>query len=113
MKPPSVADIVPTPHPPRNVSSPTLTLFALFQTEFAPVGVVEQIGLLLALTEGLFDGVPLDRMREAEQALSAAATRFPPEARARLVGNHKLEDADRAAVLAVARQTLAPFQQKP
>jgi len=85
----------------------------LKQTEFAPVGVVEQIGLLLALTEGLFDGVPLDRMREAEQALSAAATRFPPEARARLVGNHKLEDADRAAVLAVARQTLAPFQQKP
>ena len=82
----------------------------LKQTEFAPVGVVEQIGLLLALTEGLFDGVPLDRMREAEQALSAAATRFPPEVRAGLVGNHKLEDADRTAVLAVARQTLAPFQ---
>ena len=48
----------------------------LKQTEFAPVSVVEQITVLLALTEGLFDSVPLDQMREAERALCAASTQI-------------------------------------
>ena len=32
--------------------------------------------MLLALTEGLFDSVPLDQMREAERALCAASTQI-------------------------------------
>src|SRR5277367_84299 len=55
----------------------------LKQTEFAPVGVVEQIGILLALTEGLFDGVPLDKMRAGEQALCVASKQIASDIRER------------------------------
>ncbi len=85
----------------------------LKQTEFAPVSVVEQISVLLALTEELFDSVPLSQMREAERALRAASTQIAPEVRERLVSNHKLNDQDREAVLKVASQSLAPFQNEP
>jgi F-type H+-transporting ATPase subunit alpha len=85
----------------------------LKQTEHAPVSVVEQISVLLALTEELFDSVPLGQMREAERALCAASMQIPPGVRERFVSDHKLDDADREAVLKVARQSLAPFQKKP
>jgi F-type H+/Na+-transporting ATPase subunit alpha len=85
----------------------------LKQTEFAPVSVVEQISVLLALTEGLFDSVPLDQMREAEQALCLASKQIASEVRERFVSNEKLNDADREAVLKIARQSLAAFQKVP
>jgi F-type H+-transporting ATPase subunit alpha len=85
----------------------------LKQTECAPVSVVEQISVLLALTEELFDSVPLGQMREAERDLCAASTQIAPDVRERFVSDHKLNDADREAVLNVARQSLAPFQKKP
>ena len=85
----------------------------LKQTEFAPVSVMDQICELLALTEGLFDLVPLSKMREAERALCAASAQIAPEVRERFVSNRELTDADREAVLKIARQALAPFQKEP
>jgi F-type H+-transporting ATPase subunit alpha len=85
----------------------------LQQTQFAPVAVIEQIAVLVALTGGLFDPVPLEKMREAQRVLSAASTQIPPEVRERFMSNHKLDDADRDAVLKVARQALAPLQKQP
>ena len=85
----------------------------LKQTEFAPVSVVEQISVLLALTEGLFDSVPLEKMRAGEQALCVAATQIASDVRKRFVSGQKLNDADRAAVLNIARQSLAAFQKEP
>jgi F-type H+/Na+-transporting ATPase subunit alpha len=85
----------------------------LKQTEFAPVSVVEQISVLLALTEGLFDSVPLGRMREAEQALCAVSEQITSEMRTRFTSNQKLTDADQEAVLKIARDTLTPFQKEP
>jgi F-type H+/Na+-transporting ATPase subunit alpha len=82
----------------------------LKQTEFAPVSVVEQISVLLALTEGLFDSVPLERMREAEQALCLASKQIASEVRERFTSNEKLNDADREAVLKIAAHALAGFQ---
>ncbi len=81
----------------------------LKQPEFAPVPVPEQLFILLALTAGLFDAVPLERMGEAEQAVHAAATEAPGELLARLAGSEALGDADRAAVIEAARNALAPF----
>src|ERR1700738_5116838 len=43
----------------------------LKQTEFAPVSVVEQITVLLALTEGLFDRVRIGQYEAAGRALPA------------------------------------------
>ena len=85
----------------------------LKQTEFAPVPVVAQISVLLALIEGLFDDVPLDKMRAGEQALCAASTQIASDIRERFAAGQKLNDADRAAVLKIARQSLAPFQKEP
>jgi F-type H+/Na+-transporting ATPase subunit alpha len=84
----------------------------LKQTEFAPVSVVEQITVLLALIEGLFDGVPLDKMRAGEQALCVASKQIASDIRERFVAGQKLNDPDRAAILKIARQSLAPFQKE-
>jgi F-type H+-transporting ATPase subunit alpha len=84
----------------------------LKQTEFEPVSVVAQISVLLALTEGLFDRVPLPRMREAERALCASSTQIATEVRERFVSSTKLSDSDRETVLKVGRQALAPFQKE-
>jgi F-type H+-transporting ATPase subunit alpha len=84
----------------------------LNQTEFAPVPVVDQISVLLALTEGLFDRVQLGQMREAEKALCASLSQIPSDVREHFLSNHPLSDADREVVLKIARQALAPFQKE-
>lgn len=85
----------------------------LQQTEFAPVAVVEQITVLLALTNGLFDSVPLEKMREAQAVLCAASKQIKGEVSERLMSNHKLDDSDRDVILKIAGSALAPFQKKP
>jgi F-type H+-transporting ATPase subunit alpha len=68
--------------------------------------------VLLALIEGLFDGVPLEKMRAGEQALCVASTQITSDIRERFVAGEKLNDPDRAAVLKIASQSLAPFQKE-
>jgi len=84
----------------------------LKQPEFAPVAVPTQITVLLALSATLFDQVPLAQMTEAEQALRQAAKGLPAEVSERLQSNEALRDADREAVLTIARTALARFQPK-
>ncbi len=85
----------------------------LEQSEFAPVSVPEQIAVLLALTMDLFDDVPLERMKEAEQALREAAAKIPADVAERLDTADKLSDDDRKTILEIARQALARFHPKP
>ncbi|MFZ3141867.1 alternate F1F0 ATPase, F1 subunit alpha [Polaromonas sp.] len=82
----------------------------LKQPESAPVPVAAQIAVLMALTEKLFDSVPLDRMPAAEQAVREAAARLPDAVQARFDTAAKLSDADRAAIVQIARTALASFQ---
>jgi len=84
----------------------------LKQPEFAPVSVSAQIAVLLALTAGLFDGVPLDQMTDAENAVRDAAADIPEEVSARFDAN-KLSDEDGATITQIARQALAQFLPKP
>jgi F-type H+/Na+-transporting ATPase subunit alpha len=85
----------------------------LKQPEFAPVPVLEQIAVLLALTAGLFDRVPLEQMTTAEQALRDAVTQIPGQVRGRLDAADKLSSEDRETIIRIARQTLARFEPKP
>jgi F-type H+-transporting ATPase subunit alpha len=71
--------------------------------------MVEQICVLLALTAGLFDPVPIEKVKEAEGALQKAAAQIPAEIAGRFVTADKLSDADRKAVLEIATRTLTPF----
>jgi F-type H+-transporting ATPase subunit alpha len=69
--------------------------------------------VLLALTEGLFDPVPLEKMDDAERAVRQAATGLPQERVAHLIDADKLSDEDRKAILALAREALAPLLSQP
>jgi F-type H+-transporting ATPase subunit alpha len=81
----------------------------LKQAESKPWSMVEQICVLLALTAGLFDPVPLEKMKDAEGALQKAAAQIPEEIAGRFATADDLSDADRKAVLDLATRTLAPF----
>jgi len=84
----------------------------LKQTESEPVSVPEQIAILLALMGGLFDQIPLDKVREAEAALCVGAAEISADVRERFSSADKLSDADRQAILDMAGKSLAPFQPK-
>jgi F-type H+-transporting ATPase subunit alpha len=84
----------------------------LKQPDLSPVSVPAQITILLALTAGLFDTLPLNRMTAAEQAVTAAAASIPSEIVARFDSAQKLNDADRDAMIEIARHALADFQDK-
>lgn len=85
----------------------------LKQPESSPVPVAEQIVILLALTAGLFDQVPLDQMSEAEDAVRQAVVSLAEDKLLRLQDDAKLSDADHQAMLDLARTTLARFQPEP
>jgi F-type H+-transporting ATPase subunit alpha len=84
----------------------------LRQPEFSPVPVAAQISVLLGLSAGLFDPIPIDRMTEAEHAVHAAASAIPTELSARFETATKLSDQDRLAIVDIVRRALDPFQPK-
>ncbi len=84
----------------------------LQQPQFAAVPVLEQITLMLALTVGLFDGLPLERTADVERALCAAAAQIPADVRRRCLQSVKLSDDDRGAILAVANTALLIFKKQ-
>jgi F-type H+-transporting ATPase subunit alpha len=85
----------------------------LKQPEFSPVSVPAQIAVLLASAAGLFDSVPLEKMKVAEQALLEAATDIPADVRGRLDTADKLSDEDRKAIVEIARKALEGFSPRP
>jgi F-type H+-transporting ATPase subunit alpha len=85
----------------------------LKQPELSPVSVPAQIVILLALTAGLFDTLPLERMTDAEQAVTEAAASIPAEIVARFDSAEKLSAKDRDAMIEIARNALAGFKDKP
>jgi len=85
----------------------------LKQPEFAPVSVPAQIAILLALTEKLFDPVPLERTTDAVHALYEAEAKIPAEVCARFETATELSDEDRKTIVEVGRQALARFRPEP
>jgi len=85
----------------------------LKQPQFDPVAVPAQIAVLLALTAGLFDTVPLSRMAEAQRAVKDAAARLAAPLLERVLGADKLNDEDRKAVTDAASAALQGFLPKP
>ncbi|MCP5198910.1 MAG: alternate F1F0 ATPase, F1 subunit alpha [Gammaproteobacteria bacterium] len=81
----------------------------LQQPEFAPVPALEQIVVLSALTAGLFDGVPLGEMGQAEGRVRSAAAGLAPALREALLGGAVPTPASAEAVLAAARTALAEW----
>ena len=82
----------------------------LKQAESAPVSVEAQIAVLLALSEGLFDSIPLDKMPDAEMAVHDTVKALPPEVVQRFLTDTKLNPEDRSLMLKVATEALTHFQ---
>jgi F-type H+-transporting ATPase subunit alpha len=85
----------------------------LKQSESHPVSMIEQIIVLVALTEGLFDPLPLDKVNDAERALQKATADLPPDVAERLTSADKFSDEDRKAILEIAKRALASLQTAP
>jgi F-type H+/Na+-transporting ATPase subunit alpha len=82
----------------------------LKQAESQPVSLLEQITVLLALSAGLLDRVPLEKTTGAEMAVRKAITEIPPDVATRVGSADKFSDVDRKSILDVATRALAPFQ---
>jgi F-type H+-transporting ATPase subunit alpha len=85
----------------------------LKQPQFEAVPVLEQITVLLALTAGLFDDLPLELTADIERALRAATAQLAADAREHCLQSAPLSDADHSAILRVATAALAAFKKKP
>ncbi|NLC31898.1 MAG: F0F1 ATP synthase subunit alpha, partial [Clostridiales bacterium] len=79
------------------------------QPEFAPVSVPAQIMILLALSEGLLDVLPFEKIQDAQQALRRAARQIPLTIREGFEADDELSDETRQTLLELAREALLPF----
>jgi F-type H+-transporting ATPase subunit alpha len=84
----------------------------LKQPESEPVSMTEQIAVLLALTAGLFDNIPLEKANDAERALRKAAAAIPADVADRLTSAEKLSEADRKVIVDIATRALTSFEPK-
>jgi F-type H+-transporting ATPase subunit alpha len=75
--------------------------------------VTAQIAVLLALTNGLFDPVPVERMAEAERAVQTSAADLPAEVVARFDTAARLSEEDQRVIVDRGREVLARFCPAP
>jgi F-type H+-transporting ATPase subunit alpha len=80
------------------------------QSEMEPMSVPEQIVVLLALTNGLFDNIPINKIHEAETALIKSKDEIPADLFKRLFSDKPLSKPDKEAILSIAHKTLSPFE---
>ena len=83
----------------------------LKQPASAPIPLAEQIVVLLALTNGLFDDVPLSRMKDAELSLRKTTNELPDDIRQRFISSSPFSEEDRSFILQVAAKALEHFTQ--
>src|ERR1019366_2282088 len=84
----------------------------LKQQELQSMSVPEQIVVLLALTSGLFENIPINKMQDAETALLKSTTEIDAEILKRLFSDKELSSSDSVAILKFAGDILIPFQDK-
>jgi F-type H+-transporting ATPase subunit alpha len=85
----------------------------LKQSELQHLSVPEQIVMLLALTGGHFDNIPINKIQEAETSLLKHSNQFPAEILKGLFSDKIVSDNDKENILKIAGNILAPFQDKP
>ncbi len=82
----------------------------LRQAESDPFSVPEQITVLLALALGLFDDIPLEQVKPAEQALREAALLMPAPVREHLLRSFPQDEQN--AIRSLAEAALRPFRKE-
>jgi F-type H+/Na+-transporting ATPase subunit alpha len=79
----------------------------LKQPQYATIPAAAQIVTLFAVTAGLFDPLPLDRLADAEAAVRDTVSRELPDLWAAIARGEALDDAQREALVTTARARLA------
>ena len=85
----------------------------LKQKELQPMSAPEQIIVLLALMDGLFDTVPMEEMQLAETELLKIIEELPAEILEHLISATVLSNADREIILNSAKKMLSSFKAVP
>ncbi|MBK8989107.1 MAG: alternate F1F0 ATPase, F1 subunit alpha [Chloroflexi bacterium] len=78
----------------------------LKQAQFAPLPVAQQIAVMLAVTAGLFDDVPVAQIDRLSQVVQEAVVKLETAVCRRIERGEKLSDADREALLARIQATI-------
>jgi F-type H+-transporting ATPase subunit alpha len=78
----------------------------LRQPQYAPLSVADQIAGLLAVSEGLFDPIPVDEISHAERVVRDAVASGQPDICEHIRQGHPLEDEDRQTMLDTAHRAL-------
>jgi F-type H+-transporting ATPase subunit alpha len=81
----------------------------LTQDQYAPMPVAEQIAVLLAATEGVFDPVAPEQVAAAERAVRAAVGEEAPRIAAAIRDGEPLDDEARHRLLEVVRAAVQPL----
>ncbi|MFZ2724995.1 MAG: alternate F1F0 ATPase, F1 subunit alpha [Methylococcaceae bacterium] len=79
----------------------------LNQAEIEPISVIEQLMVLLALANGLFDSIALADMNQAEIQLRAAVLNLPSALITQLQTNTELTEDNKNLLLQLAKDTIA------
>lgn len=79
---------------------------ALKQPLYDPLPAAEQIAILLAATAGLFDNLPAEKVVEASATIRQMLPVQMPRIYAAVDGGEKLSDADREALIDLARKAV-------
>ena len=76
----------------------------LKQNQYQPIPVAEQIAVLLAVTNGLFDDIPLENIVAAESKIRQRMVEKLPEFCQKIAAGTKLTQSDRTAILDILKE---------
>ncbi|MBN1218325.1 MAG: alternate F1F0 ATPase, F1 subunit alpha [Anaerolineae bacterium] len=79
----------------------------LKQTQYDPIPVAEQIAVLLAVIEGIFDHLPLAQVSRVEEKVRQVFVEQAPDLYQRIQSGDALEDEERETVLKIVRRTIS------
>ncbi len=85
----------------------------LKQPQYAPMPAAEQIAVLVAVADGVFDGLPLEAIAEAEKTVRTAARDRLADLFEQLERGTPLKEEDRKAISKAARSALSEREQAP
>ncbi len=76
------------------------------QPEMEPVAVPEQLLVLFALINGVFDAIPLNKVTKAEALIQKKAHQIPDEVLERIFASEPLNKDDEAILVALAKEAI-------
>ncbi len=82
----------------------------LKQSQYQPIPVAEQIAVLLAVTQGILDTVPLAKIDSTEKIMRQAIKEQLPDVCQRIEAGEKLSKSDRISLLELAQEIVISSQ---